>query len=129
MNRILTIASLCLLCFAASGIHAEDIKPAPAKMDDVTKSDIQKALAGCSHCTFNATKQCMPAIKLGDTVFVVKVDEKASEATKKLVASLAEMKEPPKHVVIKGKPMDEKAAAALGGETKSYYEVGEMSVD
>ncbi len=133
MNRILIAASLFSLCLAVTGLRAEDVKPAPnpapAKSDDATKSEIQKALAGCSHCTFNATKQCMPAIKLGETVFVVKVDEKASEATKKLVASLAEMKEPPKHVVIKGKALDEKAAAALGGETKSYYEIGEMSVE
>ena len=129
VNRMLTTVALCLCCLAASRVRAEAAKEeAPAK-PDVTKADIQKALAGCAHCTFNSTKVCMPAIKLGDVVYAVKVDEKASEATKKLVASLADMKEPAKHVVFKGKPMDEKAAAALGTEIKSYYEIGEMSVE
>jgi hypothetical protein len=124
VNRILA-GLMCMLCLLAANARAEAPKEevkAPAS------AEIKQGLAGCAHCTFNASKQCLPALKLGDTVYLIKVDEKASESTKKLVASLAESKEPAKSVKFKGRPMEEKQAAALGSEIKSYYEIGEMSI-
>ena len=126
MNRF--IAGLfCMLCLFAANVRAETVKE-DAKPPAPVAGETKIALAGCAHCTFNASTKCLPAIKLGETVYLLKVDEKASEATKKLVASLAEMKEPAKTVKIKGKPLDEKETASLGGGIKSYYEIGEMSI-
>jgi hypothetical protein len=123
VNRFLA-GMVCMVCLFTASVRAEATKE---ESEFPTSSEIKHALAGCAHCTFNATKQCMPAIKLGDTVYLLKVDEKANESTKKLVASLAEMKEPAKNVKFKGHPIEVKEAAAAA-EIKSYYEIGEMSV-
>ena len=135
MNRILACV-LCLICSASWALVAEEgkipaapVNPAPVAAQT---GDAVKAQAGCSHCTFGATSQCMPAIKIGDTVYIVKVNEQASEATKKFVASLPQMKGDAKPVKIIGKPLSveegTKAAAVAKSETKSYYEIGEMSL-
>jgi hypothetical protein len=123
VNRF--IAGLfCMLCLLTATARAEAPKE---ESKSPTPAEVKEALAGCAHCTFNATKQCMPAIKLGDTVYLLKLDEKANESTKKLVASLADMKEPAKKVKFTGRPIEVKEAAAAA-EIRSYYEIGEMSV-
>ena len=130
MKSILA-AFACLACAIPVLVRAED-KPGTPDANPPAKTDAVKAEAGCSHCTFKVTTQCMPAIKVGDVVYIVRVSENASEATKKLVESLPKMKDGVKNVKIVGKILPaadaEKAATAAKAEHKFWMEVGEMSI-
>src|SRR5437868_10990457 len=131
----LMAAVFCMACVCSISVRAEEPKPtAPAPTIEV-KQETVKCQAGCSHCTFNATKQCLPAVKIKDQVFVLAVSANASEETKRFVASLPSMKDDakPLNVKLTGRTMSgpeaEKVASAVGTEHKVWFEVGEISVE
>ena len=128
----LMAAVFCLACICSLSVRAEEPKPAaPAE----AKQETVKCVAGCSHCTFNATKQCLPAVKIKDQVFVLAVSDHASEETKRFIASLPSMKDDakPLNVKLTGRTMSapeaEKVASAVGTEHKTWFEVGEISLE
>jgi hypothetical protein len=131
VNRLLA-AVVCVICIGSVKAFAEEPKSETKPASTAPAADAVKAQAGCSHCTFNSTTQCMPAIKIGDTVYIVKVADQASEQTRKLVASLPQMKGDAKNVKLVGKPVPaeeaKKAAEVAKSENKNYYEIGEMSL-
>jgi hypothetical protein len=80
--------------------------------DDEVKE--MKGDAGCMKCCFKSGDDCAAAVKMGDTVYALKTSDKASDETKKLVASFKDTKETCA-VVIKGVIKDK---AVIADEVK-----------
>ena len=69
---------------------------------------------------WNCEKECAPAVKIGSVVYLVKMDDKLDEKTRKLLIETSG-KDPIK-VKIKGTTAEE-------GGKQSYYHVGELLVE
>jgi hypothetical protein len=130
----LLAAVVCLACAYPALVCAEEPKPGIIVVDPPPPAAPFKCEAGCSKCSYKATTHCLPAIKLNNVVYIVKVSDNANEATKKLVATLPDMKDfTSKKVKIVGNVMPEaeaaKASIAAKTEHKFWFEVGEMSLE
>ena len=65
--------------------------------DDAAKEI--KGTAGCAKCTFKG-EDCGAAVKVGEHVFSMKASDKASDQTKKMIASFKAMKADEKAVTV-----------------------------
>ena len=116
------------LVFMTSG-HAEDAKTDPPKKEEKkpdekkteTKDGYTVAEVGCAKCAFGIVDKCAPAVKIGTVVYLIKMDDKLDEKTKKMLADTSGKKETVK-VKIKGSTAEENGK-------QTYYHIGELLLE
>src|SRR5689334_8049109 len=107
MLRYSAFVVLSLAFMSAS--YAEDAKTEPPKKEEKkpeTKEGYSEAVLGCGKCAFGITETCAPAIKIGTVVYLIKMDDKIDEKTKKLLDGTSGKKEVVK-VKVKGTRSEE----------------------
>jgi len=121
-------AFVLALAFMTS-IYAEEAKTEPAKKEEKkpdekkteSKDGYTEAVIGCGKCAFGLTEKCAPAIKIGTVVYLINMDDKLDEKTKKILTDTSGKKEVVK-VKVKGTTAEETGK-------QSYYHVGELLLE
>src|SRR5437868_3818125 len=89
-----------ILAFMTS-IHAEEAKPEAPKKEEKkpeekkteTKDGYTEATVGCAKCAFGLTDKCAPAVKIGTVVYLIKMDDKLDDKTRKMLVETSGKKD------------------------------------
>jgi hypothetical protein len=127
MCRLPEFAIVATLLLAFTACAEDTVKPEPKKEEKKTeikadsKDGYTEAVVGCAKCAFAMTDKCAPAIKIGQVVYLIKLDDKLDDKTKDLLTKASGTKETIK-VKVKGSTAEENGK-------QSYYHVGELLIE